>query len=251
LLKRLHVKRFLTIANSEPVGFESNSQGSRANGNWLAQTATNDSDQPRSGEIRVVDEESARLVARWQKGEEQAAVELFQRYTHRLVALAQSRLSERLTSRVDAEDVVQSVYRSFFVRARAGHYVFERSGDLWHLLVAITLKKVCGQAHYHSAEKRALEREEQGAEEAANWRGLSVQSLAQEPTPLAAAALADEIAQVMSRLETGPRRMFELRLQGYSLEEIAADCACSLRTVKRGLSQIRQELERFRAAATA
>src|SRR5262245_58097585 len=60
------------------------------------------------------DESSVHLVSRWRAGDQQAAAELFRRYASRLIALAQSRLSASMASRVDPEDVVQSVYRSFF-----------------------------------------------------------------------------------------------------------------------------------------
>jgi RNA polymerase sigma-70 factor (ECF subfamily) len=186
------------------------------------------------------------LVVRWRQGDAQAADELFRRYAGRLLALAQSRLSEKLALRVDAEDVVQSVYRSFFAHARAGRYVFERSGDLWKLLVAITLHKVRGQAEFHTANKRSMEREQPSVDGTADWEGMPMQALTRQPTPLEAAALADELEQVMRRLDPAQRRMFEMRLQGYSLEEIAAECDCSVRTVKRGLSQIRQELEEWK-----
>ncbi len=190
-------------------------------------------------------DESVDLVARWQNGDEQAANELFHRYAGRLLALAQSRLSAQLAQRVNAEDVVQSAYRSFFVNARAGRYVFERNGDLWRLLVAITLHKVRGQIEHHKAGKRDF-RLEQANGVAGDWLGLSVDVLAQDPSPAEAAALADELAEVMRGLEPAQRKMFELRLQGYSLEEIASDCACSIRTVKRGLSAIRERLEQRR-----
>src|SRR5262249_45888213 len=60
-----------------------------------------------------------------------AASELFQRYAGRLIALARSRLSTKVSKRVDPEDVVQSAYRSFFAGARDGCYDLERGGDVW------------------------------------------------------------------------------------------------------------------------
>src|SRR5262249_61199873 len=83
------------------------------------------------------DDRSGHLVARWREGDQQAAAELFRRYADRLVALAKSRLSQKMARRVDPEDVVQSVYRSFFAETKEGRYEFERGGDLWHLLVTI------------------------------------------------------------------------------------------------------------------
>ena len=73
------------------------------------------------------------LLARWREGDQQAEEELFSRYTTQLVALARSRLSPKLAGRVDAEDVVQSAYRSFFLAA--DRFVIQRrsatSGGFW------------------------------------------------------------------------------------------------------------------------
>lgn len=184
------------------------------------------------------DATSIDLMARWRDGDEQAADELFHRYAHRLVALAHTRLSAKIARRSNAEDVVQSVYRSFFVNARAGRYSLERSGDLWRLLVAITLHKLRGQVERHTAEKRSIHQEQTAGD-----FGLPAAVLAEEPSPAEAAALADEIEEVMNRLEPLQRQILELRLQGYNLEEIANAVQRSIRTVKRGLSDIRHQLE--------
>ncbi len=104
---------------------------------------------------------SAEIVARWRAGDQQAAGALFRRYAERLLALARSRLSSRLARHIDPEDVVQSAYRSFFSGARAGRYVLKRSGDLWRLLVAITLPKLHHQVERPPAGKRRYPREMQ------------------------------------------------------------------------------------------
>jgi RNA polymerase sigma-70 factor (ECF subfamily) len=191
---------------------------------------------PGRGEDTSVD-----LVLRWRDGDQQAADELFRRYADRLVALAHTRLSAKMALRSSAEDVVQSAYRSFFVHARAGRYSLERSGDLWRLLVAITLHKVRGQVEHHTADKRSIHLERDTPTDD-GWFGLAPQLLAQDPSPEEAAALADQVEEVMNRLDLLHRRILELRLQGYNLEEIATDVGRSIRTVKRGLSHIREQL---------
>src|SRR5262249_13801041 len=119
-----------------------------------------------SGDTRVgislrmtMADDGHKLVARWRAGDQQAAAELFGRYANRLIALARSRLSARLAQRVDPEDVVQSVCRSFFADAREGRYAVERGGDLWQLLVTMTLHKVQDQGKRHGRAKRDLQRE--------------------------------------------------------------------------------------------
>jgi RNA polymerase sigma-70 factor (ECF subfamily) len=185
-------------------------------------------------------DESANLVARWRRGDQQAATELFQRYAGRLVALARSHLSAKLKQRVDPEDVVQSVYRSFFADTQQGRYDFERGGDLWQLLVVITLHKLNDQVKRNASAKRAIHREQHfGTED--SLLGLQPQ-LAHDPSPVEALALADQLELVMRRLEPLERRVLEMRLQGYNLEEIASAIRCSERTVRYAIEEIKRRL---------
>lgn len=64
----------------------------------------------------------ARLLTRLREGDEGAAEEIFREYSARLIALARSRLGDRLRAKVDPEDVLQSVFRTFFLRYAGGQY---------------------------------------------------------------------------------------------------------------------------------
>src|SRR5690348_7387242 len=81
------------------------------------------------------------LIQGLQAGDPQAAEEVFARYARRLVRLAEQHLSRRLAARLDGEDVVQSVFRTFFRRAAAGEFRIDSSLHLWRLLVRITVLK--------------------------------------------------------------------------------------------------------------
>ncbi len=76
-------------------------------------------------------EDSKELLDRYRHGDDVAADALYQRYADRLLTLARSRLSRQLARRIDAEDVVQSAYRSFFIHARHGEFTADCEGDLW------------------------------------------------------------------------------------------------------------------------
>src|SRR4051794_21953217 len=91
----------------------------------------------------AADQDFADVMARLRAGDEVAAQEVFGRYAHRLIALARSRLGERLRPKVDAEDVVQSVFKSFFVRYAEDRFDLGGWDGLWSLLTVITLRK-CG-----------------------------------------------------------------------------------------------------------
>ena len=178
------------------------------------------------------------LLERFRAGDDSAAEVIFARYFHRLTLLARSRLSARLAQRTDPEDIVQSVYRSFFVGVREGRYALGRGGDLWRLLASITRHKLLRQARHQRADRRSFEREcpldqmEEG--------GLAGRQ--HDPTPDEAVALADELERVFAELDPFGRRVLELRLQGLQLSAIAEETGRAERSVRRALARIRQLL---------
>jgi RNA polymerase sigma-70 factor (ECF subfamily) len=190
----------------------------------------------------MADDPSANLVERWRAGDKQAATQLFERYADRLIALARSRLPPKLSQRVDPEDVVQSVYRSFFAETRDGRYDFQRGGDLWRLLVTMTLHKLQNQVKHNCREKRSVDREQRFGSEDSLLR-LQADVVHREPSPIEAAVLAEQLEQLMRRLDLLYRRVVELRLQGCTLEGIAVAVQRSERTVCRILEEVKQHLE--------
>ena len=182
------------------------------------------------------------LVERWRQGDQAAAQALFELYVARLVAVVGDRLSSRFVRHVDPDDVVQSAFRSFFCGAREGRFDFERDGDLWRLLATMTLHKLRDQVRRHVSEKRDVHAEHNFSGED-SLLGLQPKALAGAPSPVEAVALVDQLEQVMRLLEPEERRMLELRLQGYNLEEIAAEVRLSRRSVRRVLDRVRQHLE--------
>lgn len=101
--------------------------------------------------------ESAKvLLARWQAGDQEAAQAIYQRYAQRLCALAEKDIGERLARRVGPEDIVQSVFRTFFRRTGDGQFAVDHSGSLWRLLVRITANKVLRHAEREGAARRDM-----------------------------------------------------------------------------------------------
>ena len=187
----------------------------------------------------MTDIPSAELLARYRDcHDEAAAEELFSRYAGTLTALARSRLSHALAARVDAEDVVQSAYRSFFLFARDGDVHLRESGDLWRLLAHITLRKVFRSARRHQADCRDIGRERTQFHEIESI----VPSL--EPTPAEAVALVDEVRRALAPLDPIHRRIVEMRLQEREVKSIALEVGRSTRTVRRVLIAFGCELER-------
>lgn len=189
---------------------------------------------------------SLELLARWRRdADQEAAAALFVRYASRLIALARSQLSPKLARRVDAEDVVQSVCRTFFVRVRDGRLEIQPDSNLWQLLAAITLHKVFGQLEHHTAGKRSL-RHETGS------GYLPLDAVAEDPSPSEIAAVEDERDHALQRLSPLHRRMVELRLEEHTHAEIATETGRSERMVRLVLSRFGRQLqERLRELAGA
>lgn len=185
---------------------------------------------------------SAELLDELRDGSESAAEIVFDRYVDRLTRLARGRLSGRLARRIDAEDVVQSAWRSFFVAARNGRFELPHRGDLWRLLVRITLHKLSRQSARHQAERRSFKREQYDHGLESTDRFPTVDFTDRNPTPDEAVALADELEKLFAQLSAPGRQVLELRLQGVQIAEIAERVSRSERTVGRMLADVRRRI---------
>src|SRR5262249_30885387 len=116
--------------------------------------------------------------------------------------------------------------------------------DLWRLLVVITVRKVLGQLARQGAQKRGGgqvvgESALIGAD-AAEGGGLD-RLAGHEPSPELAALVVDEYRRLREGLRTEAlRQVLDLRLEGYTREEIAERLGCTERAVKRKLDVIRE-----------
>ena len=190
------------------------------------------------------DDASQQLVARWRAGDESAADEIFGRYLSRLLALTRNRLSARLNRRVDAEDVVLSAYKTFFRHSRENRYVLQRSGDLWRLLVGITMKKLKQNIEFHTAGKRSFRAEDSMQLTGDGSVRINVEAVDRGPSPTEALELVGELDSILSSLDESSKAILEMRLAGLSIEQIADEINRSQRTVRRVLEKLRGNLER-------
>ena len=123
----------------------------------------------------------ADLMGRLRAGDPGAAAAVFRRFSQRLIVLARARLESTVGAREEAEDVLQSVFRSFFVRQRQGQFELPDWDSLWTLLTVITVRKCGNRVEYFHAARRDVSRERPLA--AATSSGGGWHALAREPTP--------------------------------------------------------------------
>lgn len=177
------------------------------------------------------------LISLVRAGDHDATEAVFDRYARQLARLAEKHLSHRLARRVEGDDVVQSVFRTFFQRAERGEFQIRSNDQLWKLLVTITIRKTRMQARRHGAEKRDV------ALEATDPAAL-LAAIDREPGPDEARILDEEIDRVLRGLPSGQqalyRRLLELKLAGHSNDEIASELGIVRRTVERMLKRLQE-----------
>lgn len=179
------------------------------------------------------DVNSRELLADWVAGRPDAADRIFSRYASRLLPLIRKQLSQKMQTRIDAEDVAQSAMGSFFVRASNYQFVLERSGDLWRLLAAISLNKLRRSIAWHSAAKRSQSCEEKTVAE-------SPDSAPSHEDAIAVLEIAQNIFQALSADE---QAVLRLTISGDTPEQIATAMGRSPRTIRRWQQSLRAMLE--------
>ncbi|TWT95430.1 RNA polymerase sigma factor [Botrimarina colliarenosi] len=176
------------------------------------------------------------LLRRFRSGEQDAATEIYVRYARRLQALASKQTGADLGSRFDPEDVVQSVFRTFFRRASAGFYEVPDGEELWRLLLVLSLHKVRDLAVFHRAQKRDVARTRSADSEIAH-AGITT-----DEDRLAYDSLRLIIADLINDLPESNRRIIDLRIEGHAVSDIATRSGRSKRTVERTLKSFRERL---------
>lgn len=172
------------------------------------------------------------LLSQLQNGDDQAATALYRRYAERLLRLAEVHTGVGLTRCVEAEDVVQSVFRTFFRRAVSGHYSLPAGDELWKLFLVISLNKIRKKSDYHRAAKRDVQRTQtigdsqlSGDDEASNILQITIDEL-------------------ISELPEAHRGVIRDRIQGFEVADMAERNQLSRRTVERILQSFRQRMRK-------
>ncbi len=177
------------------------------------------------------------LVNEVQAGSESAAKDLFDKYCERLLRLAKRRIGQRMSSRFDPEDVVQSAFRTFFTRVKNDEFEFAHEDDLFKLLVRLTVRKTLRRIQYHRADKRNPEVEMGHKSDGSE---IFAHVASDEPTAEVEVALLDEFEKFVGQLPALDRQVLELKVQGYSTVEIADRLGTYDRKVRRIIERLEE-----------
>ena len=187
--------------------------------------------------------ESQGSVTRWlgqlQEGDVGAVRPLWDRYFRRLVGLARKKLGGQAPPIADEEDIALSAFDSLCRQVEQGRlpHLDDRDG-LWRLLAVMTVRKAAHLVRDETRQKRGG-----GAKFVHGARDDSSalsQVLSREPTPELAVQFADEYERLLQLLgDSELAQVAQRRLEGGSIEEIAAQLGYAPRSIKRKLQLIR------------
>lgn len=177
------------------------------------------------------------LLRRFRGGQQDAAAAIFQRYALRLHRLAETQLGAGLGRRLDPDDIVQTVFRTFFRRTRCGQYEVPEGDELWKLLLVIALNKIRISAAHHRSAKRDV-----GTTVALGERDVACNANAEEESHLVLRMAVDDL---LADLPPTQRAMVALRIDGHGVAEIAASTKRAKRSVERVLQNFRVRLAKL------
>lgn len=160
---------------------------------------------------------------------------IWQHYHARLLRLAKARMCGQSDPLVDEEDIVLTAFHSLLSGIKDGRFPDLRDRhDLWQLLIMLTERAAVQQFRYESAKKRA------GTVRALPRGEELEQVLEQKTDSRFVDCFCENVEARLQQLhEDVQRRIAVMRLQGYTVQEIADQLACSKARVERKLRLIR------------
>lgn len=190
-------------------------------------------------------------------GTDSSADELDNRFRQRLCQLVEQQMNRRYRRREDPEDVVQSVFRTFFRRAAEGEFQIQHAGGLWRLLQSITRRKILKHVEHINAKKRDPGKEHYPTGDElpalpadsgeAHLLGEALEAALaglQAPEPevmrlqLHGYTIAEIVDTVLSNLESPYPEILQLRLQGNTETEISERLGCGREAIRYKLRRI-------------
>jgi DNA-directed RNA polymerase specialized sigma24 family protein len=178
-------------------------------------------------------------IGQLRAGEPAAAQQLWEGYFQKMVELARLKLAGLPRRAADEEDVALSAFNSFCQGVGRGRFPqLKDRNSLWPLLVSITAHKAVDLLRH----ERRLKRGGRPGEAETPAAEVDVeQVIGREPTPDFAVQVAEEYRLRLDQLGDDVLRLVaQWRMEGYTVEEIAARLGCVPRTVERKLQAIRE-----------
>ena len=182
------------------------------------------------------------LVTRIAQHQDQRAAELVHDFCRpRLTAFARSRIFPKLLQRVDADDVVQETFQSFFRGVYANRFQIDTTSELWNTLLAICMNKIRTESQHHSRKKRSFDREETH-EDFGSGVDKAASSMVAGDAPCDVQNVLAQLRSIVGHMDSRDQEVMLDSIRGMSNSEIADKHGCSDRSVRRVFERIRTRL---------
>lgn len=183
------------------------------------------------------------LVGRIARNQDQRAAELVHDFCRpRLTAFARSRIFPKLLQRIDAEDVVQETFQSFFRGVYANRFQIDTTSELWNTLLAICMNKIRTESQHHSRKKRSFDREERHEDFGSGVDKAASSMVAADPLCGVQNVLA-QLRSIVGHMDSRDQETMLDSIRGMKNNEIAEKYGCSERSVRRVFERIRSRLQ--------
>ena len=177
-------------------------------------------------------------------GDSHAANRIWQHYFDQLVRSVRRKLYGQNRAVSDEEDIVLSVFDSFYEAAEKGRFPdLSDRDDLWKLLLRMAGRKVIDK-------RRRDQRQRRGGGvpihslDVSGGEGAAIEAIGQEPSPEMVLMMQESVQQFFSHLGVGHLRdLAGAKLEGYSNAELSQRFECSERTIERRLRLIREKCQ--------
>ena len=177
-------------------------------------------------------------------GDSTAAHRIWQHYFDRLVRAVRHRLYGQNRAVSDEEDIVLSVFDSFYNAVEKGRFPdLSDRDDLWRLLLRMSARKVVDKRRHDQRQRRGGGVKLHSFDHTTDGENV-IEAIGNEPTPEMVLMMQESVEQFFSHLGVGQLRdLAGAKLEGYSNAELAGRFECSERTIERRLHLIREKCQ--------
>ena len=187
-------------------------------------------------------EEFTSLLAEARDGSSAALERLSREYESKLRIVARGLLGPALRPHLDSIDLVQSVHRSLLIGLREGKFDVSTPERLIGLAVTMLRRKVSRQWRRLRREERLPTAASGGSGDSRVLAPLLISLSKPHDDPAKAAEFKDAVDHMCSSLNADEQRIVDLRLQGYSTDEIAEQLAIQPVALRVRMTRLRQRL---------
>jgi len=165
--------------------------------------------------------------------------QLAQQYEFKVRLVARYLLGPALRPYLDSMDLVQSVHRTLMLGLRQNKFAISSPENLMALALTLVRRKAARQWRHAQRQQRL----DGGAGKTSSLSHVLTSLSSPDADPARSVQFTEQVQSLCDRLEETERRLLELRMQGYSPAEIAAEVGLTNNAIYVRLSRLRQHLQ--------